>query len=407
MEGAHTETARPRVLYLATTFPRFSETFLQREVQYLQEQSVNLDIRSLWGGDGQFDKEPVETSSIQDLPQFLSKIPVWILRCPDAFREILGILLQRRLPMVQNWLENFWGFAWALNHARAIQRNPPDLIHATWGTMPAAAALALNRLTGLPFSMEAHAYDVFKHGGDWLLEEKMQSAKFIRTSTRATRDHLLGKDVLPEKIHLVRRGIQLQATGHSAKLNKKPMRILSVGRLVEKKDFSFQLAVFHALKERGFSFEAEIVGHGPLEEELHRESNRRGLDHILNFRGRLNYHNVEEAYHRADLFLFTGQIAKNGDRDGFPNVVAEAMTLGVPVLTTPSTGVLEAIEHGSTGFVLDTKSPQAWADTIQSLQHNRQIPEIRTNARSWINENFDIQKNGQALFTLLMKHAKR
>ena len=93
--------------------------------------------------------------------------------------------------MVQNWLENFWGFAWALHQADSIRRHPPDIIHATWGTMPAAAALALHQLTGLPYSMEAHAYDVFKHGGDWLLDEKMRHARFIRTSTHATREQLL------------------------------------------------------------------------------------------------------------------------------------------------------------------------------------------------------------------------
>ena len=75
-----------------------------------------------------------------------------------------------KAPMVQNWLE----ISGALpGHQATHSSTAPDLIHATWGTMPAAAALALHQLTGLPYSMEAHAYDVFKHGGDWLLDEKM------------------------------------------------------------------------------------------------------------------------------------------------------------------------------------------------------------------------------------------
>ena len=135
----------PRILYLATSFPRFSETFLQREVRYLRNH-VQLDIGSLWGGEGNFDKQPVQTATLRDLPRALTRIPGWLLRKPAAFREILERLLRRRLPMVQNWLENFWGFAWALDRAGDILRNPPDLVHATWGTMPAATALALHKL---------------------------------------------------------------------------------------------------------------------------------------------------------------------------------------------------------------------------------------------------------------------
>ena len=401
---AHTHNP-PRILYLATTFPRFSETFLQREVRYLRNQHVQLDIGSLWGGEGNFDKQPVQTATLRDLPRALTRIPGWLLRKPAAFREILERLLCRRLPMVQNWLENFWGFAWALDRAGDILRNPPDLVHATWGTMPAATALALHKLTGLAYSMEAHAYDVFKHGGDWLLDEKMRHARFVRTSTRATRDRLIEIGADTAKLHLVRRGIDLSREPATLRPISQPMRILSIGRLVEKKDFSFQLAVYEALISSSFAFTAEIVGHGPLEERLRKEAHRRGLGGRVTFRGRLNYHNVEEAYRQADIFLFTGRIANNGDRDGLPNVIAEAMTHGLPVLTAPVAGALEAIEDGRTGFVLPKNSPRAWSDTLRALPGNPDLDQIRNNASKWIHENFDIQKNGSTLCHLLQAHA--
>ena len=397
-------TPRPRILYLATTFPRFSETFLQREVAHLRTLPLQLDVRSLWGGPGEFEGSPVRTSSLRNLPGALASIPGWTLRKPRAFQQVLGTVLGRRLPMVQNWLENFWGFAWALQNADELLRQPPGLVHATWGTMPAAAALALHVLTGLPYSMEAHAYDVYKHGGDWLLDEKMRHARFVRTSTRSTRDRLLQAGAPPERLHLVRRGINPAATAQTTTRQGQQLRILSVGRLVEKKDFSFQLEVFEQLAAESFPFHAEIVGHGPMEGQLRREARRRGLDRHLDFRGRLDYSNVEEAYRQADVFLFSGKVARNGDRDGLPNVVAEAMSHRLPVLTSPVPGALEAIEHGRTGLALH-KGPRRWADALRTLRERPDLDDLRNQASSWVHENFDIRKNAATLGALLQEHS--
>ena len=117
-------TPHKKILYLATTFPRFSETFLQREVSFLRTQPLQLDVRSLWGGSGIFEAKPIPTSNLQNLPTILASIPSWIVSKPLVFRHILSLVLSRRLPMVQNWLENFWGFAWALHQADSIRRQP-------------------------------------------------------------------------------------------------------------------------------------------------------------------------------------------------------------------------------------------------------------------------------------------
>ena len=397
-------TPHKKILYLATTFPRFSETFLQREVSFLRTQHLQLDVRSLWGGSGIFEAKPIPTSNLRNLPTILASIPSWIVSKPLVFRHILSLILSRRLPMVQNWLENFWGFAWALHQADSIRRQPPDLIHATWGTMPAAAALALHQLTGLPYSMEAHAYDVFKYGGDWLLDEKMRHARFIRTSTHATREQLLETGANSDRLHLVRRGVNLKSKIREDDPRKLEMRILSVGRLVEKKDFLFQLEVFEVLAKKRVPFRAEIVGHGPLKEKLQRESQRRGLSSYLSFRGRLDYTQVEEAYHRSNIYLFTGKVARNGDRDGLPNVIAEAMLHQLLVLTSPAPGALEAIKDNQTGIIIP-KDVNTWAETLITLYKRPNLDKIKSQARHWIQENFDISKNAAALGSLLIEHA--
>ena len=400
-----------KVLYLATTFPRFSETFLQREVDFLLNQpEIELDVRSLWGGPGVFQTSQgpveIETSGLSSLPSALCKIPNWIFRKPDPIRKTLHFLLSKPPPMNHNWLENNWGFAWALEHAKTINQSPnrPDLIHATWGTMPAAAAYALHHFIDIPYSMEAHAYDVYKHGGDWFLKEKADGAKFVRSSTRATRDHLLQlhQPENPNKYCLIRRGISLPDKPSSLRPIQTPIRLISVGRLVEKKNLGFLIQIFLDLTNRKIPFTAQIIGTGPKEDQLRNEVIRMKMDKVVTFHGRKDYHDVAEAYQNADALLFTGKPSRNGDRDGLPNVIAEAMSNGLPVLTTPVLGALEAIEHEKTGFVLPFDQTASWCETIQSLGEHPNLPNIRQNALEWIHQNFSIENNGAQLLQSLL-----
>ena len=401
-----------KVLYLATTFPRFSETFLQREVQFLLDQpEIDLDVRSLWGGPGIFETssgtQKIKTDTIRSLPSALSRIPFWIFKSPKPFQKTLGFLLNRKAPMNHNWLENNWGFAWAMKYATEINRsaNRPDLIHATWGTMPAAAAYALHHFTGIPYSMEAHAYDVYKHGGDWFLKEKADLARFVRSSTIATQQDLLQRHQPDnsEKYCLIRRGIQLPQKPPLLRKIQSPIGLISVGRLVEKKNLTLLIQIFLDLANRNVPFSADIIGTGPKEDSLRNEVQRTGLDKHVTFHGRRDYHYVANAYQNADALLFTGKPSNNGDRDGLPNVIAEAMSIGLPVLTTPILGALEAIEHEKTGFVLPFDQTAGWCETIQSLAEHPNLQNIRQNALEWIHQNFSIEINGAQLLQRLLK----
>lgn len=402
----------PRVLYLTTIFPRFSETFLQREISYLLgREEIQFDICSMWGGPGKFagpnGEIGIKTSSLRNLPRSLCRILPWILKRPAPVARTLQTLMGRKIPMLLNWAENNWGFAWAFDHASSLlqEENRPDLIHATWGTMPAAAAFALHHFTGIPYSMEAHAYDVYKHGGDWLLDQKTKQARFVRSSTQATLSDLMARRTCnhPEKYHLIRRGIIPVESGTPLPRLQAPLRILTVGRMVGKKNISYQLQIYRILANRGFPFEAHIVGKGPLLPKLKQEAAKLGLDSWVTFYGRKAYPQVEQAYKDADILLFTGKPAADGDRDGLPNVVAEAMTHGLPVLTTPIAGACEAVHHKQTGFVLPYHDPTAWADFIEKIHMEPGLDSIRENGRTWIRENFNISQNAGQLCDLLLQ----
>jgi glycosyltransferase involved in cell wall biosynthesis len=176
------------------------------------------------------------------------------------------------------------------------------------------------------------------------------------------------------------------------------VRILSVGRLIEKKGYEDQLTIYAALKSAGLSFEARIVGSGPLRRALGRQIAELGLSDLVTLMGALPYEAVFEQYAWADVLLFTGKVARNGDRDGLPNVVPEAMASGVPVVARAAAGVAEAIEDGRTGVLITQTGIVPWLSALKRLQRDdRYYEELSTGARSWVEANYDARTNVRAL----------
>ena len=201
--------------------------------------------------------------------------------------------------------------------------------------------------------MEAHAYDVYKFGGDWLLDIKAMEAKFVRSSTQSTLNELMSRRNYknPGKYHLIRRGIQIKPSCPQTKCLKNPLRIITVGRMVEKKNIAHQLDVYSKLQGERFPFQAKVVGEGPLLQKLKEHAKRLGLNSQVQFTGSKSYTEVEQLYGDSDVFLFSGVEARNGDRDGLPNVIAEAMAHGLIVITTPI-DELAKLFRSNTGFVM-------------------------------------------------------
>jgi colanic acid/amylovoran biosynthesis glycosyltransferase len=197
-----------KVAFLFTTFPKTSETFLQRDVAALLAQGLDVRLYSLWGGGGEFLGRPVRRFNLWRLvPLFLFIIPWNCLRRPRIVRDLFEGVVMRPPPSWLNFWENMLGAGFAGCFYRELRRDPPDLVHGAWAGAPATAGWLLWRILGLPFSTGAHAYDLYEHGGDWWLGEKLRLARFVHTSTEAGRRLLIERGVAPEKIHVIRRGL--------------------------------------------------------------------------------------------------------------------------------------------------------------------------------------------------------
>jgi glycosyltransferase involved in cell wall biosynthesis len=390
-----------RVGLLFTRFPVATETFLQREVKALRRLDPELRVLALWPASdpGASLHRPDHSFNPLSLLGLLWWIPYWLFLRPRAMTRIAGALQDMRVPNLTNLAETLLGLAYAVCRARAIQAEFKHL-HAIWASAPATAAWALSQLTGIPYSMAGHAYDLFEDGGDGLLELKILQARFVRSSTLAGCRRLQALGALPERTHLVRRGLDDFPEVSAGKVPRPEYQLLAVGRLVEKMGYPAMLDLLARLSRAGLPFHATIIGGGPLLRGLERLRDGLGLAGRVDFTGHLAFDEVRRHYAAADLFLFTGRVARSGDRAGFPNAIAEAMASGVPVCASDVGAVSEGLRDGETGILLGL--PDRDVQRIcRLLQSTEQYQAVRAAARAWVVREFDLRRNMQALLRLL------
>jgi colanic acid/amylovoran biosynthesis glycosyltransferase len=386
------------IAYLYTTFPKGTETFMQREVVAMRAHGVRLRIYSLWGGGGSFRGLPVARFNKWRLLALVWLIPYESWRRPAVLRQVLRGLVTRRAPSWLNFWENLLGAGFACLFAGEFRRDPPTLIHAAWGGAPATAAWLLWRLDGHRFSAAAHAYDIYEHGGDWWLRDKLEQAAFVHTSTEMARGALIARGLPAARIFCIRRGLERLAPLKPLRASRSPLHLLCVARLVEKKGLDHQLRIYAALRGAGVEFEARIVGDGPLRHELEKLAGHLGIAAQVVFTGHLPQPEVWSQLAWADVLLHTGVIAPSGDRDGLPNVIPEAMSVGTLVVTSPVAATTEAITDGVTGLVAPVDAPEAWVAALRRLStEDAHAERLRAAAHRWVGENFDAHQNAERL----------
>lgn len=364
----------------------------------MKAHDVQMRLYSLWGGGGSFRGMPVVRFNKWRLLTLLWQIPCEGARRPEVLRQLLHGLFTRRPPSWMNFWENMLGAGFACLFAAEFRKNPPTLIHAAWGGGPATAAWLLWRLDGHRYSAGAHAYDIYEHGGDWWLGEKLAHAAFVHTSTRMGCRDLVARGLAADKVICIRRGLERIHPLKPLRTSRSPLHLVCVARLVEKKGLDHQLRIYAALKSAGVAFQARIVGEGPLRPALEKIAGHLGIAAEVIFTGHLPQHEVWSQLEWADVLLHSGVIAASGDRDGLPNVIPEAMSVGVLVVTSPAAATTEAVTQGVTGLVAPVDAPDVWVSALRRLATDDAFAEkLRAEARRWVEENFDAHKNAQRL----------
>ena len=357
---------------------------------------VDLEIISLWGGTREFEGLQITLFPKWRLVAVIWLLPYWWVRKPAAFVQVGQRMAGSPIPSWLNFWETLLGLGFAICYAASFSKpeRRPDLIHAAWANVPATAAQLIKALTGIPYSMGAHAYDVFRHGGDWFLTQKLQDSSLVITSSESTLRRLKERGCDQGKTVMIKRGLDVLPPRKSCRSPRVPLRILCVARLVEKKGYPEQLDIYGQLKREGMEFQVRIVGSGPMKSKMVRQINELTLHSQISLLGALPYAEIIEQYAWADVLVFTGKVSSDGNRDGVPNVIPEAMAAGVPVVSSPVAGVPEVIIDGENGIIISDFEPSKWSAALQRLRDDDLYYEqLQVNGRRWVETHFDAHVN--------------
>lgn len=398
---------RPELVLLFTRFPHPTETFLQREVNALRALGVRLRVVSLWGGAAEFGGAPVEQFNRWRLFSVVWRLPLETWRTRGGFfADMLRALVSKPPHGWLNFWENLLGAGYGVVEAPRYRREQPRHVHAVWASAPAGAAWAVWRLTGIPFSVAAHAYDLYEHGGDWLLREKLALARFVRTSTEMAAATLRERGAPPEKVLVIRRGLEVLPPFKPLRPVRAVLRVVCVARLVEKKGLERQLELYAAARDAGLALQVRVYGGGPLHPRLTAQLHALRLRGTVELMGHRPLKEIFEALAWADVLVHTGVVARSGDRDGLPNVIPEAMAAGAVVVTSPVAAATEAITHEQTGLVAPIEDTAAWLGAWRRLATDNGLCErLRGAAHDWVLENFNVHRNAAQLLARLREES--
>ncbi|HOX05565.1 MAG TPA: glycosyltransferase [Planctomycetota bacterium] len=424
------------VAVVLETWPKASERFISRELAALAGLGLDLRIFAVARGpEGLLAEEPFAglAGRVSWLPGALSArglaggagaaaaSPGRMLRLlPAAVSGELRdpVRLARLLPRM----------ALAPALAREVRRAGAELLWAHFASLPGAVGWMASRLAGVPFALSVHAWDVFVNRA--LVAAQLEEARLVTACSRAAME-FLQRTYGPSaaKVELCYHGVPLPEGNdrHPAlglRLAEKqppavpkaespkpqarpgcPFRVLAIGRLVPKKGFAYLIEA--AALARG-GFEVELAGDGPERGALEALAAARGLTERVTFSGEVGAVELSAACARADAVCAPSVVAPDGDRDGVPNSLLEAMACGLPAVAADAGGLGEAVEDGRSGLLVPPADPPALAAAIGRIAGDPPLAaRLASGAGELLRERFSLERNVRRLAGLLAAAAGR
>ncbi len=356
-------------------YPRLSETFVAQELAGLEQAGLTLSLYSL--------RRPTDTerhpihdriaAAVTYLPEYLHNDRRRVRQAWRQVRRLPGYRVARRCWLADLRRDRTRNRIRRFGQALVLAAEMPadiDHIYAHFLHTPTSVARYAALIRGLPFSISAHAKDIWT-SPHWEIAEKIHDAQWLATCTAANQQHLAAVSAAPAKVKLIYHGLDFadlppapaRPADNDGRDPGRPLTILSVGRLVAKKGYGDLLQALSALPS-SLHWRFEQIGRWDLKDELAAQAAALGIAERIQWHGPRARDDVMAAYGRADLFVLASKIARDGDRDGIPNVLMEAMSQGLPCVATHISGIPELIEDGVTGWLAPPAAPAAFSAII-------------------------------------------
>lgn len=427
--------------YVLMGFPRLSETFITHEIYLLEQLGLKQRLFAVKRGDVDKVHDIVRyiRAPLTYLPEVTSlsgtNLIAWLWRNWPRYAATHARLLRERprayLTTLASAIAMSWKYraGWFAAPRKVFIKEFLQAGHIAWqviasGTIShlhghfchgaATITWMASRLSGVPFSFTAHAKDIYQadqNPGD-LLRRKLKAASFVATCTRANAEHLKQRFPHGAQVHTIYHGLDTEYFSPPARQQPADSmpQILAVGRFVEKKGFQYLVEACALLKARGERFRCLIIGeNGDQLELIKRKIVELGLADLIKIKGTVTHDELRRIYQESTIFALPCMVAPDGDRDGIPNVVAEAMASGLAVVTTAVCGIPELVRDWMDGLIVPQCNSQALADALlQLLQNSALRQRLGNGARERVCQVFDSRKTTtelKALFAEVMQSA--
>ncbi len=403
-----------RVLMVTGAFPLASETFIREQAVELVEEGVDLEILALRPGDGTWGRRDLDVDLASRTRTANLDRPRWgrLVRGVPRFARLAfrtpGVALRSVSPRL-GWRAmsgQLIEIAAALGGPRRY-----DAIHCQFGPMGRIMLPVLDAglVTG-PLSVAYYGYDItreLRKHGTRVYDDLFGRASVLLPNSRYLGERLIAAGAAPEKVRLHRLGIRLddfQPVDRSDR-NAPPVA-LAVGRFVEKKGFEHLIRAVAIAGDRS-RFRVRFVGDGELRPSLEALARELGVEDRLEFAGWLSNREVGGAMRDADLFVAPSVTAADGDMEGMPLVIAEAMATGLPVIGTRHSGIPEAVRPGENGVLIDEGDDTGLASALIHFSDPAVRREAGGRSRGIVEADFNSRIQGLRLASMLAEVAGR
>ncbi|MCV3273342.1 glycosyltransferase [Roseobacter sinensis] len=391
----HHHRFQSKVAYVCKRYPRFSETFIVNEILAHEAAGLALEIFAL---------RTVEETHFQDqiskVRSPVTHIPTKLKQPQDLWKLIRQAEVQfpDSTPMLLAMEHaDAHDVAQAIVLALACGERGITHLHAHFGTCATTVARIAGAIAGIPYSFTAHAKDIYHdYASPTRMDLKLRDAAAVVTVSDYNLGHLRAA-YGATNVRRIYNGIDL---GRFAYAPPKPgaTELLAVGRLVEKKGFHILLEAISLMRQQGETPHCTIIGAGEEEENLRAQIAASHLSDAVTLSGPMPQRDVIIAMQKAAVIACPCIVGRDGNRDGLPTVLLEAMALGTPCVATAVTGIPELVRDGDTGLCVAEGDPTALAAALSRMINDHMLrTRVSRKARALIEKEFDILRSAAAL----------